>query len=151
MIHNDGFTLVEVAIAGSLIGLCVLTAVSIIPRGLQIQNLGRMRAVAAAAVATIAADSFGRNTITQTTYMDISPVAASSIKFLGSRAGVPPATGSLYCVKNIAANSGRLERRIVFSKTSGSTATEINAWLLIKDPGNSPESAEYLATFAESP
>jgi hypothetical protein len=59
---NKAFTLVEVAVAGSLIGFCVLTAVAIIPRGLQVQNEGRMRAAASAAMMTLSAQAQGYST-----------------------------------------------------------------------------------------
>jgi hypothetical protein len=55
---KKAFTLVEVAVAGSLIGFCVLTAVAIIPRGLQVQNEGRMRAAASAAIMTLSAQGY---------------------------------------------------------------------------------------------
>jgi Tfp pilus assembly protein PilE len=150
MSTRAGFTLVEVAIAGSLIGLCVLTAVSIIPSGMQVQNRARMRAVAAATVAYIAAESLGYSTITNSRFMAASTVTSSSVTFLGDRASVPNPTGTIYCLDGISANSGRLERRIIYSTVNGTSGKEINAWLLNKDPANSPTKAEYLATFVEA-
>ena len=50
---RHGFTLIEVAVAGTLIGLTVAATLAIIPAGLKAQQQARMRAVAAATVATL--------------------------------------------------------------------------------------------------
>lgn len=68
---KKAFTLVEVAVAGSLIGFCVLTAVTIIPRGLQTQNDARMKAAAAAAIMTLSAKAYATS---KTSCMDVSLV-----------------------------------------------------------------------------
>ncbi len=54
---KKAFTLVEVSIAGALIGLCILTAVAIIPQGLKAQDVGRMKAAAAATVLYMSANA----------------------------------------------------------------------------------------------
>ena len=51
MNRRQGFTLIEVAVAGTLIGLTVAATLAIIPAGLKAQQQARMRAVAAATVA----------------------------------------------------------------------------------------------------
>jgi Tfp pilus assembly protein PilE len=51
MSGRRGFTLIEVAVAGTLIGLTVAATLAIIPAGLKAQHQARMRAVAAATVA----------------------------------------------------------------------------------------------------
>ena len=145
---RKGFTLVEVAIAGSLIGFCVLTALSIIPRGLVVQNEGRMRAVAAATIAYLASESFGASMTTKMTEM---PSLSSSITdWRGERVGItgaPP--GSIHRL-DTPKDSGRLERRIIYTVTDSGTIREYTAWLLSKDPDDSPLTASYLATFGES-
>jgi len=147
------FTLVEVAVAGSLIGLCVLTAVSIIPAGLRTQNEARMRAVAAATVmrlsAEIATGPVGGYTVL--TKLGATKTAASlQITAWDSNGAVTTSPTDVYQVTPLPA-VGDLSRRLVFSK-EGSSVNVITAWLLSKDPSNtSDKRATYLATFTERP
>ena len=140
---RSGFTLVEVAVAGSLIGLTVLTAVAIIPQGLFVQTENRLRTVSAASIAYLASESFARKSITE--LMTDSGLSAGSLSWQRARAGITAdPTGTLYCI-DVAANSGRLERRVIYTKNTN----EITAWMLNKDPGNNPTSASFLATYVE--
>lgn len=142
------FTLIEVAVAGSLIGLCVLTAVSIIPRGLQTTNEARMRAVAAAAIITLSAKGGANGCMNLTNVNTYSAV----LRFESSGAITTDPT-ALFIIPT-SANSGELERRVIFSYTNGNNGAGQNtraiaAWLLSADPDNTPKIARYLATFTE--
>ena len=145
---NKAFTLVEVTVAGSLIGLCVLTAVSIIPQGLQATNEARMRAVAAAAIMTLSAKGGGLGCMNGS---NVSSFLAT-LKYESSGA-VTTAPTMLYNIPT-SPGQGDLERRLIFSYTDGNNGAGQNtraivAWLLNADPDNSPKKARYLATFTE--
>ena len=154
---KNGFTLIEVAVAGSLIGLCVLTALSIIPAGLRTQDEARMRAVAAAVVMTQSATVGVR---AASMFVTASPAIA-----VWDGRGVvkpPPSAGGTGFRAPGSGAPGALENRLIFTVTSGSSASQptgiqagtfkvITAWLLNKNPdtGNAPFRATYLATFTD--
>lgn len=161
MNHLRGaFTLVEVAVAGSLIGLCVLTAVAIIPPGLRIQNEARMRAVAAATVMTLSQRvGFGTSI---TGAMGPATAAPNIIAWDSNNASLtrydtglgqstlitPPA--QIFQISPLpAATTGDLTRRLIFTTVTGRTGMVIT-WLLSKDPTDSKIRATYLATFTEN-
>lgn len=147
------FTLVEVAIAGSLIGVCVLTALSIIPSGLRTQNEARMRATAAAAVMTQSAEAGIGGSATSRI---LTGTAAPAISRWVSNGGVNPNPTTAYRIPGMP-TPGALENRLIFSVEEGTSTTMagtfyiLTAWLLDKDPdsGTAPFTARYLATFTE--
>jgi len=145
MRQASGFTLVEVAISGALIGLCVLTAVALIPQGLLVQTENRLRAVSAASIVYLSAESFGRSSVTE--LMVNSGISAGGLKWERERAGLTSdPSGTLFQIDS-PVNAGRLERRVVYTKNG----TELTAWMLNKDPTESPTRATFLATYAEAP
>lgn len=151
--YHSAFTLVEVAVAGSLIGLCVLTAVSIIPQGMRVQDEARMRAVAAAAVMSLSAQG-------QTggpTYSAFSQMTASTtpsglygtIKGWDSNGTISTPPASVYQAATLPP-AGDLARRLVFS-IDGSGPRAITVWMLSRDPINPADKrARYLTTFVEA-
>lgn len=154
-----GFTLIEVAIAGSLIGVCVLSALSIIPRGLKTQNEGRMRAVAAATImylssqGAIGAGKSAADTPSMASATLPTGVNVSDITYDSNGANSPPS--SLLSVDPLP-SAGDLARRLVFSLEDGNNGKSqntraITAWLLSADPvnGKAPMRATYLGTFSE--
>ena len=150
---NKAFTLIEVAIAGSLIGLCVLSAVSIIPHGLQNTNEARMRAAASAAIITLSAKGGLAGCMNPTNVTPSPVVIGAGFRFDSSGAiATPPST--LWAIPTTP-GAGELERRLVFSFTTGGNngaglnTRSTDAWLLSADPDNSPKNARYLATFTE--
>lgn len=156
---KNGFTLIEVAVAGSLIGLCVLTALSIIPAGLRTQDEARMRAAAAAVVMTQSATGAPVGGRAAEKFVTAGPAIA-----VWDGRGVispPPVSGDGFRAPG-SGTPGALENRLIFTITSGSSASQpngkqagtfkvITAWLLNKDPdtGSAPFRATYIATFTD--
>lgn len=165
MNHVRGaFTLVEVAVAGSLIGLCVLTAVAIIPPGLRIQNEARMRAVAAATVMTLSQRvGFGTSITTAGAMSDATGTLNPKIIAWDSnnasltrydtglgQSTLITAPDKIYQISPLpAATTGDLTRRLIFTTVTGRSGMVIT-WLLSKDPTDSKMRATYLATFTEN-
>lgn len=160
----SAFTLVEVAVAGSLIGLCVLTAVSIIPQGLRVLNDSRMRAAAAATVMTLSQRVGCGTSITTAAAMSNSTSTlrpkiiawdsnnASLTTYdsaLGQNALISPAHKIFQASPLPAAITGDLSRRLIFTTITARSGIVI-AWLLSKDPNDSNMRATYLATFTEN-
>ncbi len=154
-----GFTLIEVAIAGSLIGVCVLSALSIIPRGLKTQNEGRMRAVAAATImylssqSTLGAGKSAADPSSMAAATLPSGVTVSNMAYDSNGAASAPT--SLFSVDPLPP-VGDLARRLVFSVDQGTNGQSqntraITAWLLSADPqdGKPPMRATYMGTFSE--
>lgn len=151
MNFRNAFTLVEVAVSGSLIGLCVLSALSIIPQGLRVQNEARMRAAAAATVMRLSAEA-GTGLAGYTVMAMLTPKATSDYEIIAwdsNGAVTESAPANVYVMSSTPA-LGDLSRRIIFTIEPGSVANVITAWLLSKDPDdNSDKRAKYLATFTE--
>lgn len=154
---HSGFTLVEVAVAGSLIGLCVLTAVSIIPAGLRTQNEARLRAAAAANIMSLSAQAGTGSGTVYNVAASLDPIPGPELAGLDitrweSRGAVPaPAALDLYKAKNSPA-PGDLTRRLIYSLQSSGGVRVITVWLLSKDPSpavSGPRTARYLTTFVE--
>ncbi len=151
---NKAFTLVEVAVAGSLIGFSVLTAVSIIPRGLQTINEARMRAVAAAAIMTLSAKNNGNSRLVDLEPFTIDP-DQKNFGLEPQYLSTPRPPEGRY----LATSVGALENRLLFTSVEGDNGATpvfqqtrvITAWLLNADPNSSPKptKARYLATFTE--
>jgi type II secretory pathway pseudopilin PulG len=153
---KSGFTLVEVAVAGSLIGLCVLTAVSIIPAGLRTQNEARMRAAAAANVMSLSAEAgtgIGTvyNVAQRLTLITPSEFTALNISRWESNGAVSTPPSTIYRATTLPA-AGDLARRLVYTLESSGGVRVITVWLLSKDPAptvSGQRSARYLTTFVE--
>ena len=86
---KKAFTLVEVSIAGALIGLCILTAVSIIPQGLKAQDVGRMKAAAAATILYMSANAHAASKSSCMTVPDVVKV------YMAAQAPLVPALDAI--------------------------------------------------------
>jgi sensor domain CHASE-containing protein len=154
--RHSGFTLVEVAVAGSLIGLSVLSAVAIIPAGLRIQNDARMRAAAAATVMNLSAEAgTGVGTVynvaQRLTAVTPSELTALNISRWESNGAITATPTDIYRAATIPP-SGDLARRLLYTLESTGGVRVITVWLLSKDPTATvagPRTTRYLTTFVE--
>lgn len=153
---KQAFTLVEVSISGALIGLCVLTAVAIIPQGLQSQNVSRMKA-ASAAIAMYLSAAAGEGVSIETRLTAVTLPAGVTVADLAfdSNGAVPTAPAALLRI-NPEPAAGDLGRRILFSidtgnNGAGTNTKAITAWLLGTDTTKATKQTRvtYLATYTE--
>jgi hypothetical protein len=154
---HSAFTLVEVSVAGSLIGLCVLTAVAIIPQGMAAQDQARMRAAAAGAIMTLSergktgGTSLGYNVFSRltSTTTPSNLLTTIPIKAWDSNGAVTTVPSAIYQPISLPVE-GDLSRRLIYSVDGGGPRA-ITVWMLSRDPTNPAEKrATYLTTFVEA-
>ena len=168
-----GFTLIEVAVAGTLIGLTVAATLAIIPAGLKAQQQARMRAVAAATVATLfyQQNHWSQSLQPATNFMNactsgassaLVPLGTQSHTIVADASGTTPSSitssGSLntkYCLgasqslSGLSGGANDLTSRLVFGfKDDSGVNKYIIVWNCSVDPrGSTPGRLFELATF----
>ena len=153
--HRSGFTLIEVALAAALMTFAVLTSLVIIPQGLKAQNHARMKAVAAAAVVQLFAETSGWDGTAAAGAFggSLRPATDTPVS-----ARVPDASGPLpdsptdfYRLTTALAPGSDLASNVAFTfypdPATTNSVNAIRAWEVRPVPGTGTFKAYYLATF----
>jgi Tfp pilus assembly protein PilV len=155
---RKAFTLVEVAVAGGLIGVSVLAALAAIPVSLKMQNVARMRAVSAASVmymvsnaeTSSAWNSGGTKTVVTTSLLTAIPIQPIEDSMVGGDNQLGSDTVYYFSSSSLPSGSNEdLSRRIGFSfPAKVGNIQEIRTWMLLGDPTSGKrEKIHYLSTF----